>query len=39
MRVLDDFDGPRAARLQRPLCLFGHTHVQIGYAPPAISSR
>lgn len=31
--VFDDLDALRAIHAaQRPLCLFGHTHVQIGYA-------
>jgi diadenosine tetraphosphatase ApaH/serine/threonine PP2A family protein phosphatase len=31
--VFDDLDALRALHAaQRPLCLFGHTHVQIGYA-------
>jgi diadenosine tetraphosphatase ApaH/serine/threonine PP2A family protein phosphatase len=31
--VFDDLDALRAMHAaQRPLCLFGHTHVQIGYA-------
>jgi diadenosine tetraphosphatase ApaH/serine/threonine PP2A family protein phosphatase len=31
--VFDDLDALRALHTaQRPLCLFGHTHVQIGYA-------
>jgi diadenosine tetraphosphatase ApaH/serine/threonine PP2A family protein phosphatase len=31
--VFDDLDALRALRAaRRPLCLFGHTHVQIGYA-------
>jgi diadenosine tetraphosphatase ApaH/serine/threonine PP2A family protein phosphatase len=31
--VFDDLDALRAMQAaQRPLCLFGHTHVQVGYA-------